>query len=81
MYIKPLLQIHLACIFPVLIFVSAFTSGHSIKLFCDELSFFNFNVYSKLLLNAGQKYCRMLQVEHSAILLAICHYNLCFVFF
>ena len=41
-------------------------------------------------LNAGQKYCRMLQVEHSAILLTFinmiklatnCYEDLCFVYF
>ena len=35
----------------------------------------------QLSLNAGQKYCRMLYEEHSAILSTIYHYDLCFVFF
>ena len=40
----------------------------------------------QFLLNAGQKYCRMPQGEHSATLstfikLPFCHYGLCFVYF
>ena len=40
----------------------------------------------QLSLNEGQKYCRMLQGEHSAILstfnkLPFCHLDLCFVYF
>ena len=54
--------------------VNPVLSGHSKRR--PKLGFQN-----QILLNAGQKYCRMFQREHSAMLLVICHEDHLFFLF